>query len=258
MIRAVLFDLDDTLLGNKVDTFVPHYFDLLGKFAAQLLPPEQFLKALLACTQITIQDTDRSSTNYDVFWRAFTAHTGLEAALVEAFFDRFYQEQFPLLQRVTQPRPSARLLVQSCFDAGLTVVIATNPLFPRAAIEQRLAWAGVPVHAFPYALVTTMENMHATKPHIAYYTEILERIHCPPEAALMVGDNWESDIVPAAALGMPAFWVPPTSELAPEAGLLAGWGALEQLYERVQGGGWSVRAIKAVGVPDHKFGGADE
>jgi FMN phosphatase YigB (HAD superfamily) len=116
------------------------------------------------------------------------------------------------------------------------VVIATNPLFPAAAIEQRLAWAGVPINEFAYSLVTTLENMHTTKPHESYYAEILARIDCPPGMALMVGDSWKNDIIPAAALGMATYWIPPDAEPAPDATLLRGWGTLEALYGQVQAG----------------------
>jgi FMN phosphatase YigB (HAD superfamily) len=244
MIRAILFDLDDTLLGNHLDTFLPRYFGLLGKYAAELMPREQFIQALLACTELTIKNMDQSLTNYEVFWQAFTAQTGLDGGEMELFFDRFYQELFPQLREVTRVRPSTRPLIQSCFDAGLAVVIATNPLFPRSAIEQRLAWAGVPVNEFDYALVTTMENMHTTKPHTSYYSEILEHIGCSPEAALMVGDNWQNDIVPTAALGMHTFWIPTTAEPAPDASLLTGWGTLDDLHERVRAG-WLERIVSS-------------
>lgn len=235
-IEAVLFDLDDTLLGNHVDTFVPRYFKLLGAYVAELLPADQFIQTLLACTELTIQNVDEARTNYEVFWQAFTARTGLSTAVAEPFFARFYEEVFPQLQTVTVVRPSARPLVQACLDAGLKVVIATNPLFSRAAIEQRLAWAGVPVSEFDYALVTTLENMHATKPHSVYYAEILRHIACAPDKALMVGDSWPNDIVPAAALGMHTFWTPPVAEPPPDPALLTGRGSLDDLYERVQKG----------------------
>lgn len=236
MVEAVLFDLDDTLLGNDVDTFVPHYFKLLGAYAVALLPAEELIQALLTCTRITIQNVDRSRTNYEVFWEAFTARTGLNTAVAEPFFARFYEEVFPQLQAVTVVRPSARPLVQTCLDAGLKVVVATNPLFPRAAIEQRLAWAGTPVTDFDFALVTTMENMHTTKPHSLYYAEILQRIGCAPDKALMVGDSWTNDITPAAALGMHTFWTPPSADPVPDANLLTGQGTLDDLYARVQNG----------------------
>lgn len=234
MIGAVLFDLDDTLLGNDVDTFVPHYFKLLGAYAAELLPAGEFIQSLLACTEITIQNVDVTRTNYEVFWEAFTARTGLNTAVAESFFTRFYEEIFPQLQAVTQVRPLARPLVQRCFDAGLKVVIATNPLFPRAAIEQRLAWAGVPVSEFDYSLVTTLENMHATKPHSVYYAEILQHIACAPDKVLMVGDSWENDMAPAAAIGMRVFWTPPRAAAPPDPALLTGWGDLDDLHAWLQ------------------------
>ncbi len=236
MLKAILFDLDDTLLGNHVDTFVPRYFKLLGAYAAELLPAEQLIQALLTCTELTIQNVDGTRSNYDVFWEAFTARTGLNTAVAEPFFARFYEEVFPQLQVVTTVRSSARPLVQQCLNAGLKVVVATNPLFPRVAIEQRLAWAGVPPSEFDFALITTMENMHMTKPHRAYYAEIVRRIGCEPSQALMVGDSWNNDIAPAAALGIHTFWTPPAEDLAPDPALLSGWGSLDDLRVRLQGG----------------------
>jgi len=236
MIQAVLFDLDDTLLGNHVDTFVPQYFKLLGAYAAEMLPPDLLVESLLTCTQQTIQNTDPTRTNYEVFWQAFSARTGLDTAVAEPFFNRFYQEVFPQLQAVVTLRPSARPLVQTCIDKGLKVIIATNPLFPRMAIEQRLAWAGVPVNEMHYALVTTMENMHATKPHPEYYREILQRVDCDSDEALMVGDSWRNDIVPAAAVGLCTFWIPTDNTGPPESDLLCGWGALDDLLARIQAG----------------------
>ena len=53
-------------------------------------------------------------------------------------------------------------------------------MFPHQAVEARLAWAGVPVTEYPYTLVTSYENMHAAKPHQAYYQEILAKIGCRP------------------------------------------------------------------------------
>ena len=49
-IRAVLFDLDDTLLENNVDRFLKAYFALLTPHMAHLVPPEKFISALLRAT----------------------------------------------------------------------------------------------------------------------------------------------------------------------------------------------------------------
>jgi FMN phosphatase YigB (HAD superfamily) len=87
------------------------------------------------------------------------------------------------------------------------MAVATNPVFPRTAVEQRLDWAGVPAREFPYDLITTYENMHATKAHPAYYREILSRLNRKPGECLMVGDDRQRDIEPAAGEGIPVFWV---------------------------------------------------
>jgi FMN phosphatase YigB (HAD superfamily) len=120
------------------------------------------------------------------------------------------------------------------------VAIATNPMFPRIAVEERLAWAGVPVEQFDYALVTTYENMHATKSHLAYYREILEKLGRRSGECLMVGDNWKMDIVPASAVGLQAYWVTEESKLPSPSTSLVGRGTLADLWAEVQAQGWSL------------------
>lgn len=207
MLKAILFDLDDTLLGNDMDRFLPGYFALLGEHASRYLPRDQFLHELMTCTEAMIQNVDPTLSNRDVFWQTFEQRTGMDAAELESFFEQFYRNQFSQLEERTEKRPFAAQLVQFCFDQNLDVVVATNPLFPRIAIDARLAWAGLSVDAYDFSLVTTYENMHAAKPQPAYYAEILGKIGCPPEQALMVGNDWENDILPAHSLGIQTYWL---------------------------------------------------
>ncbi|MCI0397862.1 MAG: HAD family hydrolase [Chloroflexi bacterium] len=237
MIEAVLFDLDDTLLENNVEAFLRRYLPLLAAYARELIEPEKFLADLLASTRAMIENTNLAATNREVFWADFNRRTGLEQLSAEPIFDRFYREHFPQLQSVTRPRAAAAPLVRACLERGLKVAIATNPLFPRLAIEHRLAWAGLPVSEFDFALVTSYENMHATKPHLAYYREILDIIGVKPERALMVGDEWTNDIAPAAQLGLYTYWTPVGAAAPPDgATALNGQGTLEELHEWLAAG----------------------
>ena len=235
-VETVFFDLDDTLLGNDMERFLPRYFSLLGEYARPIFADSrQLLQELLHGTQAMIADTDPAKTNRQKFWRTFTQRTGLDQEEAEPFFDRFYEEEFPRLKAVTERRPAAQELVRACLDRGLQVAIATNPLFPLRAIEHRLAWAGLPASEFDFALVTSYENMHAAKPHEAYYREILTRVGANPASTLMVGDDWENDMAPAAAVGLRVYWVAPEeaeppSQLAGD-GLLIGTGSLEKFHE---------------------------
>ncbi|MFN2137719.1 MAG: HAD family hydrolase [Candidatus Promineifilaceae bacterium] len=236
MIKAILLDLDNTLLGNDMDVFLPHYFDLCGTLGERHLPREAFMQALLGASRTMVQNIDPARTNNEVFWDQFNGLSGLDSDVIEADFDRFYHNEFEQLRQYTQPSPLAKRLVNASFARRLSVVIATNPMFPRQAIETRLQWAGVPVSEYPYALVTTMENMHATKPQAAYYQEILDAVGCGPEEALMVGDDVRHDIAPAAAMGLFTYWIElPGAELPPGLRPTA-QGSLEKLVLGMESG----------------------
>jgi FMN phosphatase YigB (HAD superfamily) len=238
MLKAILFDLDDTLLGNPMDIFIPVYFQALTRSVAHLIPPEHLIAGLLRATNVMDANDGGGLTNQEAFAAAFFPALGHERATLEPIFDQFYAKEFSKLQSLTRQLPEARSLVEWAFERGLQVVIATNPFFPRTAIEQRIEWAGVPVTEFDYALVTTYEIMHATKSHLAYYHEILNRLALQPGECLMVGDSWENDIVPAAAVGISTYWIAepdiplPTRDVTP-----VGQGRLADLWAWVEAGG---------------------
>jgi FMN phosphatase YigB (HAD superfamily) len=156
---------------------------------------------------------------------------------LEPVFERFYAEAFPKLRPLTALRPASSKIVEWAGQRGLQVVIATNPVFPRTAIEQRIEWAGVGVDRFEYARVTSYENSHATKAQPAYYGEILAVLGRRPEECLMVGDNWSWDMVNAAEVGIPGYWIADPSITPPLAGpMLAGQGSLDDFFDTARSG----------------------
>jgi FMN phosphatase YigB (HAD superfamily) len=210
--QAILLDLDGTLLGNNMDTFLPQYLQRLAAYVSDILPPEQFLEDLLYATDVMLNNDGRT-TNEELFGATFYPRVGHSRQELEPVFMRFYADVFPTLQVYTQTKPLARQVVQAAFGRGWDVVIATNPLFPATAIEQRLEWAGVA--DFPYRLVTTYENSRACKPNLLYFEGIIKTIGRPADRCLMVGDE-DMDMV-AARLGMATFLVPgPRTQLGPE------------------------------------------
>ena len=84
------------------------------------------------------------------------------------------------------------------------VVIATTPVIPLTAIQQRLDWAGV--GDFTYKLITSIENMRANKPSPVYYHQIFNILKVAPEECLMIGD--EDKDMQAAKYGCQTFLVP--------------------------------------------------
>jgi FMN phosphatase YigB (HAD superfamily) len=210
-IRAILFDLDGTLLSNDMNVFLPHYFGLMADHVSHILPTEPFMARLMQASEVMLANDGRA-TNEEVFAEAFYPLAGRSREEMEPVFVEFYATKFPSLEQYTERKPEARQVVQLAFDLGYDVAIVTNPLFPATATEQRLAWAGVA--DLPYRLVTTYENSRATKPNLLYFEQVLETIGHPPEASLVVGDE-DMDMV-AAHLGCRTFLVPgPRTELAP-------------------------------------------
>lgn len=235
--KALLLDLDDTLLGNPMGTFLPRYMPLLGEHIAQIsnLPPAGLINAVFRATRVMTGNTDPAITNADLFWQEMKKSTDIDWLALNApgHMEDFYNGRFHDLKEITTVRPAARRLVEWAIDRNLDVVVATNPLFPRAAIEARLTWAEI--GHYPFKLVTTMENMHATKPTRAYYEEILQKIGRAPAEAIMVGDDWKNDIEPAAALGMKNFWITEGGESTPQDNLTNGKGDLEACFAWLKG-----------------------
>jgi FMN phosphatase YigB (HAD superfamily) len=236
MIKTILFDLDDTLLGNDMDTFLPQYFALLNKYAAKHLDVMDFMPSVLKASETMTRNTDPALTNNEVFWQEINKLIDLDYVEAGALFDEFYRGEFNQLQGITETFPVAADLIRTCFRKGFKVVIATNPMFPRTAVEARLNWAGIPLTDFPYELVTTIENMHATKPHQAYYCEILAELNCSPAEALMVGDDWQRDMEPAAGVGLFTYWIQLPGSILPDAALPSAYGSLEGLLARIESG----------------------
>jgi len=74
LIRAVLFDLDDTLLENNMDHFLKGYFGRLAPHVAHLVPPEKFMPALLAATQAMIDSPVEWAGVADFSYRLVTSY----------------------------------------------------------------------------------------------------------------------------------------------------------------------------------------
>lgn len=216
MTLTLLIDLDDTLLSNDFGNFLPVYLTSLGDHLARYAAPEQLIPKLLDATQRMIQNKRPDRNLKEIFDHAFYPSLGLEIEDMQEAFDVFYADVFPTLQRLTCVRPEAVELVEQILAQGNRVVIATNPLFPRTAIMQRLDWAGISPQKYPLSLITSYETFHFTKPNPAYFAEILARLGWPEGAVVMIGDDLQNDIFASRRLGLPAFWITSTDAPTPK------------------------------------------
>lgn len=235
MYTTILFDLDGTLLPIDTDGFVRQYLKALGTHIGHLVPPKQLAEQIMASTHAMIHNTDPVLTNAQVFAADFFPKVGHAEEHLMPVFDAFYRERFPgLIQTCPGVPGRARQVVQAAVDAGYEIVLATNPIFPRMAIEERMRW--IQVDDMPWRLVTCYEEMHACKPQPEFYQEILSRIGRAPGECLMVGNDFEEDGV-AARLGMNIFFVTDFLIKRGEAPLPPDrTGTLEHFHERLLSG----------------------
>ena len=204
-IKAVLFDLDGTLLPMDLDVFIKGYFSNLTKgMASRGFDAKRFSKALLAGVDAMMRN-DGEDTNENLFWGTFEAVYGEEARSREPLFNEFYNNEFQNLSSLCGVIEDAAWAVRTIRDMGYRVVLATNPVFPPIATESRMKWAGLEPSDFE--LYTTYANSSYTKPNPKYYLEIADKLGISPSECLMVGNDTTDDMV-AERVGMSVYLLP--------------------------------------------------
>jgi FMN phosphatase YigB (HAD superfamily) len=220
MASTLLLDLDDTLLVNPLDQFIPAYLRLFATFVGDLIDPKQFGRQLLASTDQMVANNKITQTLKQTFDNDFFPTFMDKRNQLEPRIEEFYREQYPTLKKFTRPRKESIQLVESAFAHGMNVAVATNPIFPLQAQLQRLEWANLPLSQYPFKLVTAYEGLHFAKPNVAYYAEILANLGWPDEPVCMIGDTFSDDILPAQVLGISTYLVKnperPTVEIPSE------------------------------------------
>lgn len=204
-ITTVLFDLDGTLLPMDLDEFTGSYFRLLAKKAAEYgyIDSEKLVAAVWKGTKAMIKN-DGSEKNCDRFWQVFSGEMGKEALRLRPVFDRFYEEEFDGVKRVTGENPLAKTAVDGLKAKGYDVILATNPIFPAVAVKTRLHWLGLSPEDF--LEVTSYEEYSSCKPNLDYFREILKKTGKRPEECLMVGNDTTEDLC-ALEIGMDVYLI---------------------------------------------------
>ena len=167
MIKNILFDLDGTLLPMSQDEFVECYMKLLVRyFILRGIAPDTLTGAIWKGVSSMVQNNG-IRTNEEVFWDCFSRLVPVERSEMEPLLLDFYNNDFNQVIKVTQPSAYAPELIRTLKNAGKKLYLATNPIFPRCATENRMKWAGL--HTEDFEEITTYESYHYSKPNVLYF-----------------------------------------------------------------------------------------
>lgn len=205
MIKNIFFDLDGTMLPMEIKSFLNLYFKSLTQAICPYykIHPLTLKKAVLEGMNAMYKN-DGSMTNKMKFWSRAATVAGLDILNHTDLFDSYYENEFIYTKDATTISPYALKIVEELKAKGYTLVMATNPFFPKVATERRIKWAGL--DKFDFKLITTYETSKFCKPNPMYYEETCKRAGCLPEETLMVGNDVDEDMV-AEKVGLKTYLV---------------------------------------------------
>ncbi len=200
--QHLLCDLDGTLIDSG--GLMVHF-----EFITRTLPLMKKHQGWMAAYQAlkkgaeVLKKPSRTKTNRERLIETFAhqlklSHEDAEKALVDSLGSVFPK----LKSHFGKIHGAAKFLEWAKEHYSLT--LATNPVWPVELVHMRMQWGGIDPNYFQS--ITTADRMHACKPSLEYYHEILKQQHFKPEECLMIGNERKMDL-PATQAGLSVFLI---------------------------------------------------
>ncbi len=212
MLKAVVFDMDETLLDINLGAFVA----VLARDESSLLaqigrrsPLSMFAAYTAAMLDLNRADRDNECTNRELFDAAIERRGGvvLSDPVIADAIAYYEREILPTRNDAViaaRPMPGAHEALARVRERGLRCALLTNPSFGEACIRCRMGWAELDADSFE--LITTMENTRRVKPSARYYLDALDELGLEPGEVLMVGNDRRRDF-PSPDIGLQTAYV---------------------------------------------------
>ena len=230
--KAILFDLDGTLLPLDEKLFVDIYFTELSKvFSEYNIESNKLVEAIWTATHEIIKN-DGKRTNEEAFWEKFKSIINIDLLNIKEVLEKFYANKFfTKLKKCSTENNLAKVAVNLAKKNGRKVVLATNPVFPIEALV-RLKWTGLDIDDFDY--VTHYSNSSFSKPNPKYYLDLCKKLNVEPKDCLMIENDERQDIFAASSAGMNCYLVTDYLYTYPECKVNCEKGSFKDLIEKLK------------------------
>jgi HAD superfamily hydrolase (TIGR01549 family) len=230
-IKAVIFDLDDTLfdhrhsvrtalaaMQNKYDCFGGISLNDFEKLHIKLLNEIHLSKILTGEISLDEGRAMRFEQAFRVLNVDPTTELRQEAA-------DFYRQNYLISTRL---KPGALKVLEEIKKKYKTGIVTNNLIE-----EQNRKLQECKIEHLIDVMVTS-EEVKITKPDPVIFNTVLGRLGSTPQEAVMIGDSWESDIMGAYNIGMKCIWVNTYEEIRDTNGIAVEIPSMED-KERILG-----------------------
>jgi len=191
MVRAVLFDLDGTLLNRdaSVRGFIAHQHARLNKFLSHI-PLHEYVQRFLELDSYGRVWKDKV---YQSLVEEFTIE-GIEwQSLLEDYWDHFHHDCIPF--------PNLEVTLAGLQAQGIRLGIVTNGY---GEFQTRSIRALGVHHYLDAVLISEWEGVCKPDPEI--FARALQRLGVSATESVFVGDHLEHDVAAAKNAGLKAIW----------------------------------------------------
>jgi len=201
MIRAVLFDLDDTLVDHQhasraaIAGVRERFAALRSRELDDLVRENQRILDSIH-HDVVLGNRDVADARIERYRRlfAFAGHGAERASAAAELHRRLYHGSRKCVE--------GALELVTLLHARLRVGVVTNNTV--AEQQEKLATFGFAPHV---DVLVTSEEVGVGKPDPQIFRLALTKLGCDPYEAVMIGDAWVQDVLGATAAGIRALWL---------------------------------------------------
>jgi FMN phosphatase YigB (HAD superfamily) len=193
MYKLVIFDLDDCLIDTWNASFPESIKDAINAMINQGLEIKDFNRAVKRLNEINNESKNSAE--------AITKYLDEIRGSVKKYMEHGKKaiHYFDLEGKI-KPIPGALEVINELYELGIDIVIVTKGEEERQM--KKICNAGIEIDKIDKIL--TVNDYNKTTP----YKKILSEFGYLASEALVVGDRYETDLIPASNLGMKTAWIP--------------------------------------------------